>query len=421
MKILFFADNYPPERNAAATRVSERARYWVEWGHEVTVITSVPNFPEGKIHEGYRNRWYQTEFIEGVKVVRVKTFIAANEGFVLRILDFLSYMIVAFVAGLFSGRPDIVTSTSPQFFAAVAAAAVARLRGLPYVFELGDLWPASVTAVGAMKRNVAIRLLERLELALYRLSDRIISLTYSFREDLVARGVDASKVDVIINGVDLRRYSPRERDAEAGRETGIGDEFVVGYIGTHGMAHRLECVVQAAARIEESKGVRFLFVGSGAGRAAAMEEAFRLATVNTIFVTAQPKEKMPRYWSLCDAALVHLRGLPIFTTVIPSKIFEAMGMGIPILFAGPEGEASEIVRRENAGIVVPPENPEALADAVLRLRNDRGLVRELAANSLAAAPRYSREAQARAVLDSYAAAITQRLSPKSLPIERKDS
>src|SRR5579862_5639381 len=189
MNILFIADNFPPERNAQASRVYERACYWVRWGHQVTVLTCFPNFPEGKLFPGYRNRLWAEEEMGGIRVVRVKTFIAPNVGRVLRIVDYLSFMISSFWAGLTLPRPDVVVTTSPQFFAAVGGSALTAVRRLPFVLEISDLWPDSIVAVGAMKRNFMLRWLEKLELLLYRRAARIVVLTPAFRENLVRRGV----------------------------------------------------------------------------------------------------------------------------------------------------------------------------------------------------------------------------------------
>lgn len=405
MKILFLTDNFPPERNAPATRVYEHACYWVKWGHEVTVITGAPNFPEGKVFPGYRNRWYAAETIDGIRVVRVKTFITANEGVFLRTLDYLSFMASGFVGGLVQKTPDVVVATSPQFFTAVAGWALAGARRTPYVFELRDLWPASIAAVGAMDGKGFFGLLERLELFLYRRASAVVAVTDAFKRDLVRRGIDAEKISVVINGVDLPRYAPRPRDRELSAAWDLEGRFVVGYVGTHGMAHALEKVLDAAERLAGVPDVRFLFVGGGAGKEKLVEEAARRKLSNVTLVPFQPKESMPRVWSLCDVALVHLRDTPVFETVIPSKIFEAMGMGLPVLLAGPKGEASRIVEGEGIGAWVPPEDPAALAGGVLKFRDDEGFRRRCAAASLAAAPRYSREAKARnmlAVLESVA-------------------
>jgi len=398
MKILFLADNFPPERNAQASRVYERACYWAKWGHDVTVITCAPNFPEGKLYRGYRNRWYQTEEMSGIRVVRVKTFIAANAGTVLRVIDFLSFMITASCAALLERRPSVLIATSPQFFAAVAGCFVSLVRRVPFIFELSDLWPDSIVAVGAMKKGLALRWLEKLELLLYRRAAAVVALTAAFKQNLVRRGIPAQKVAVVINGVDLARYQPRGKDTALASEWGIAsDEFVIGYIGTHGMAHALVNVLHSAERTQAAR-IRYLFVGTGAERERLVKQATELGLKNVTFVPPQPKERMPAFWSLCDVALIHLKDSPAFEAVIPSKIFEAMGMGLPLLIASPPGEAAQIVLTQEAGIWVRAEDPGLLAAAAMRLDGDRELVARLARNSLAAAPRFTRERQARDML-----------------------
>lgn len=407
MKILFFTENFPPETNAAATRVYERAVYWAKWGYDVTVITCQPNFPHGKLFDGYRNS-YATETMSDIKVVRVKTFIAANRGVISRVFDFLSFMMMGYLAARKEPRPDVVVSTSPQFFAAVAAWWFAKRRNLKYVFELGDLWPASIAAVGAMKPNLGLRLLEKLELKMYRDADAVVALTKSFKENLISRGIPADKVHVVINGVDLWRYGPRPRNEELASVANLPDDvFVIGYMGTHGMAHALGNVLSAAAKLRDYHNIIFLFVGAGAERSALMARAQSEKLTNVRFIPPQPKEAMPEVWSLCDLALVHLKNSNIFAGVIPSKIFEAMGMGLPILFAGPRGEASEIIDKAGAGLIVAAENPGALANAARELCDNRDLRDTAAQKSHTAADQYSREAQARNMMDVLEQVVAQ--------------
>ena len=397
MKILFLTENFPPETNAAATRVHERACYWVRWGHSVTVVTCAPNFPHGVLFDGYSNRWHQTDIVDGIRVVRVKTFIAANRGVVLRSLDFLSFGATGLVAALFETRPDIVVATSPQLFAAVAGYGVGALRRLPFVFELGDLWPASIAALGAIRYSLPLNVLELVELFLYRRAAAIIALTAGIKDDLVTRGIPSGKVAVVRNGVDLLRYEPRVRDELLARKWDIRDEFIVGYVGTHGMAHALRNVLDAAELLVDSPDILFLLVGAGAERESLVADAARRGLNNIRFHEMQTKEMVPAVLSLCDVALAHLKNIPIFSGAIPSKIFEAMGMGIPILLAAPRGEASGLISG-NGGVWVPPENPWALADAIRTLRNDPLMRARLSAAGLAAAPHHSRECHARDLL-----------------------
>jgi colanic acid biosynthesis glycosyl transferase WcaI len=411
MDILFLTENFPPEGNAAASRVFERACYWVRWGHNVTVITTAPNFPSGKVYAGYKNHWYHVETIDGIRVVRVKTFIAANEGFFRRTLDFLSFMFTAVLAGLFQKRPDVIVATSPQFFTAIGGWLLGALRRIPFVIEVGDLFSASVVAVGAMKPSPLVIIIEKLELFIYRNAAAIVALTEAFKSDLVSRHIDPGKIWVVINGVDLPRYSPRPRNAEMTNAFGIGDRFVVGYMGTLGMAHGLETALDAAELIRDDDSVCFVFVGGGAAKAKLIEKAESRNLKNVIFMPTQPKARMPEAWSLCDVALVHLKNEPIFATVIPSKIFEAMAMGLPLLAAIPKGEASKIIAQENAGVIVPPGDPPALVEAVRRFRDDRQARQIIAKCSLAAAPRYSRERQAEKMLDVLDAVVYGKLPP----------
>lgn len=394
MKILFLSDNFPPEGNAPATRLYEHAIRWVRAGHEVTVVTCAPNFPEGKLFAGYRNRWRQAEEIDGIRVVRVKTYITANEGFLKRTLDYLSFMLMGFVMGLFERRPDVVVATSPQFFCAIGGWALSVAKRRPFVFELRDLWPASIMAVGAMKKSLVIRVLEKIELFLYRRAKAIISVTESFCEDLVSRGVPREKIHVVINGVDLDRYEPRPRDAELEREFGLAGKFVAGYMGTHGMAHALPKVLEAAELLLHREDIAFFFAGSGAERAKVERLVEEKKLHNVRLIPRQPKERMPALWSACDLSIVPLRNTPVFATVIPSKIFEAMGMGVPILMSLPEGEGTGIVRSTGSGVCVPPEDPEAMAEAIVALADDPNRMAGLRTTARAAAPLYSRDNQA---------------------------
>lgn len=399
MHILFLSDNFPPEGNAPATRTYEHAREWVKLGHRVTVITCAPNFPEGKVYAGYKNRWCQREIISGINVVRVKTYITANEGFAKRILDYISFAVMACFIGLFQKKPDVIVSTSPQFFCACGGWLLSVLRFKPWVFELRDIWPASITAVGAMEKSRVISLLEKLEMFLYRRADRIVAVTNSFKTELVQRGINAEKIDVVINGVDLKTYYPvQEKNSALAEQYGLQNKFVVAYIGTHGMAHALDKVLDCAALLQEHKEICFLFAGGGAARAEVERSVTQRGLLNVTLIPRQPKDMMPALWSLCDVSLISLRDTPLFEKVIPSKIFESMGMGLPMIITCPDGEATAIVRETNSGIVVPPEQPQALAEAVLGLYKNVDQCKVLSKNSFDAAPLYDRQLMASKML-----------------------
>lgn len=400
MRILFLTDNFPPEVNAPANRTFEHCREWARAGHAVTVVTGVPNFPAGKVFAGYRNRLWQTERIDGVRVIRVWTYIAANAGFGRRVLDYLSFMLAAILAAPFAGRADVVIATSPQFFTACAGWVVSLLKRTPFVFELRDLWPASIRAVGAVREGPMLRGLEALELFLYRRAAAIVSVTGSFREDLVRRGIDPGKIEIVTNGVDRAHFFPRAKNPALVDRLGLADCFVAGYVGTIGMAHGLETVLEAAAIMQRRPGgddVRFLLLGDGAARPSLEARAASMGLGNLTFLDPVPRDRVPDYLAVLDAAVIHLRDEPLFRTVIPSKLFECMAMGIPVLHGVP-GESAEIVEREGVGICFGSGDSEALCAAIETLRSRPNLAKTLAGNGIAAAGRYERTALAARLL-----------------------
>lgn len=397
MRILFVTDFFPPETNAAASRVYERARYWVRWGHEVTVLTSAPNFPAGRVYEGYSNRWYQREQVDGIEVVRVKTFISRNEGKWRRGLDFVSFLMTALPVGLLLRAPDVVAATSPNFFAGLSGCCIALLKRRPFVLEVGDLWPAFIVSLGAMRRSLLLKILEQMEMFMYRRAERIICVSGGFKTNLVSRGVPEDKVVVVLNGVELQMFMPGDPDPRDFERFGIQRGFTIGYYGTFGAAHGLTSVLDAA---KELPAVQFLFVGDGAGAEDLREKVVELQLDNITILPAQKRSQMPVLWRLCDVALVQLKDLPLLNSAIPSKIFEAMATAKPILLVAPEGDASQIVESEQCGLHVAPGDPAGLVAAVARLFHDQELRGQLGARASQASVRYSREQQARRVLET---------------------
>lgn len=399
MHILFLTDNFPPETNAPASRTFEHARRWVAAGHRVTVVTGAPNFPSGKIHEGYRNSLWSREDIDGIDVVRVWTYITANEGFLKRTLDYVSFMVAAILASPFLPRPDVIVGTSPQFFTPCAALVVSWWRRRPFVFELRDLWPDSIVAVGAMRETLAIRLLRKLEYFLYRRAARIVSVTNSFKRVLGANGIDPEKIAVVPNGVDLEAYQPGPKPPELARRLNLEGKFVAAYVGTVGMAHGIGTLLDAARHLRERADIAFVVVGTGAQQVELAETAKKEGLSNVIFVGAVSKAEVRDYWRLCDVAVVLLRDTPLFRHVIPSKMFEAMGMERAIVL-GVKGESEGILLESGAGVTIPPEDAAALAKAVTALADDRHRCESLGKKGrIHAAEKFNREVLASRMCD----------------------
>ncbi|MGV3468686.1 glycosyltransferase family 4 protein [Limnobacter sp.] len=401
MHILFLTDNFPPEVNAPASRTFEHCVEWVKAGHRVTVITGAPNFPRGKVFGGYRNRIWQRETMAGIHVIRVWTYIAANEGFAKRTLDYLSFMVASFLSSLFVRRVDVIVGTSPQFFTVCAAYASSLFKRVPWVFELRDIWPESIRVVGAIKQNQALDLLEKVELFLYHKANAIVSVTHAFRTSLIRRGVSGDKIQVVTNGVDVSRFTPRNKDDELLQLHGLQGKFVAGYIGTHGLAHALDTVLDAAKALKttaDGNRFRFILLGDGANKAALQKRARVEGLDNIIFVDSVSKDQVVRYWSVLDASIIHLKKDELFTTVIPSKLFECMGMAIPVLH-GVEGESARIVESEDVGLLFEPENPEGLVNCLRRLADDPELFARFKTNGPLGAKRYDRSSLAGVMLE----------------------
>jgi len=372
MKLLFITDNFPPETNAPATRTYEHCKEWVKKGTEVTIITCAPNFPQGKVYEGYKNRLFQKEEIDGIEVIRVWSYITANEGFSKRVLDYVSFAFMAFWAGLFQ-KYDVIIATSPQFFTTWTASALSKIRRKPWIFELRDLWPESIRTVGAMKQSRVLDWLKKVELWLYKDAAKVVAVTDAFKQNLIDRGIDAEKIEVVTNGANLELYEKREKDENLLSFLGLEGKFVVGYIGTHGMAHSLDFIATAISKIEDDS-IHFLFVGGGAAKAGLVASVEKRGLKNVTLLDPVAKAEVPGYLSIIDVSLAPLKKSDTFKTVIPSKIFEASAMGKPTLL-GVEGQAQEIMEHYGAGICFEPENEKDFLDKVKLLKDDKALYR----------------------------------------------
>lgn len=397
MRILFLTDNFPPEVNAPATRTYEHAKEWIEAGAEVTVITCNPNFPQGKIFDGYTNKLKQVEEFEGMKVIRVWTYMTANEGFLKRTLDYVSFAIMSSIFGLFE-KADVIIATSPQFFTTWSGWFLSKLKNKPWIFELRDLWPESIATVGAMnKESRMFKFLEKIELGLYRSAHLVIPNTPAFKTNLINRGIPANKMHVIPNGANLELFDSSRKNTELKDKLGIKEDFVVGYIGTHGLAHSLDFVVESIAKAG-FEDVHFLFIGDGAEKEKIKGIAKSAQLKNVSFLDPIPKEKIPDYLAMTDASLVPLKKSDTFKTVIPSKIFEACAMGKPIIL-GVEGQAKALVSEFEAGVYFEPENTIEFIGAVNMLKNDKKFYKSISQNTLKLARAYDRKKLANEMLD----------------------
>ncbi len=365
--ILFITPYFPPEKAAPAVRLSETAIRLVKCGHQVTVLTTVPNYPTGIVPPEYRGHLIQQETLEGVRVVRIWSYTSPNRGFARRILAQLSFGCLAPILGCKAvGNPDIIIVESPPLFDAIAARLLAWYKHCPFIFLVSDLWPESAVQLGVLRNRMLIRLAEWLEWSTYQRASLIWAVTDGIRQSLLQRGLPTEHVFLLTNGVDTTKFRPLPQ-VQARAELEWDDQFTVLYAGTHGLAQGLTTVLDAAELLRERTDIRFVLLGDGAAKADLVIQAQQRDLKNITFLDPEPHERMPLILASADICLVPLRKVPLFEGALPSKMYEAMACARPIVL-GVEGEARQMVEQEaSAGLAVEPENAEALVEAILYL------------------------------------------------------
>jgi len=345
------------------------------------VLTGFPNHPTGVVPPAYRKKVWRLvarEQCDGVDVVRTWLLPFPNRRTYERMLNYSSFCVSAASTGLFLSRPDVVIATSPQLLVALSGCWLARCKRVPFVFEVRDLWPESLAAVGAGKKNSILhRSLSKIAGFLYRQCDRIVVVTPAFEDHLVKYWrMPREKISVVENGVETQQFAPQSA-TELRRELGVQEKFVVSYIGTMGMAHGLETILDAAAQLQHrSAEIVFLMVGEGAEKDRITALARQRGLNNVLFIDQQAREQVPAYISASDVCLVPLRKNELFKTVIPTKMLEFMSCARPVIL-GVDGQARGIVEEARAGLAIEPENSAALANAICYLAANREIAREM--------------------------------------------
>lgn len=376
MRIVIVSHYFPPEIGAPQARLSDLARMWAEAGHDVHVVTGMPNHPTGIVPQEYRGRIRVSERVDGYRVTRCWLYATPNEGILKKSLGHLSFMVSSVALGFRRiGRPDVIVVSSPTFFSIGSAWVLARLKRSRLVVEIRDLWPAIFVELGVLTNRRAIAVLERLELAAYRASDAIVVVSDGFRDHISARGIPLGKIHTIRNGVDVDRFQVADEPDEQWRaKLGARDDLLVLYIGAHGISQGLSTVVEAAALLTDQP-IHMALVGEGADKQKVVERIQQLGVENVTTHPGVPRDEVQAVLSAADICLVPLRDVPLFTTFIPSKIFELLAAG-KVIVGSVAGESAEILREAGA-LVVAPEDPGALADALRAVANDPDRRREM--------------------------------------------
>jgi glycosyltransferase involved in cell wall biosynthesis len=370
MRIIIVTHYFPPETGAPQARLSGLAAAWAADGDDVIVLTGMPNHPTGVIPPEYRGAIRRRERHDGYRVLRTWLYATPNEGIARKTIGHLSFMISSvLLGGRASGPADVIVVSSPTFFAVGAGWLLARLKRARLVVEVRDLWPAIFSELGMLTSRPVIRLLEWLELAAYAAADTVIVVSDGFRANLIGRGVPAGKVHTIRNGVRPSEFDP-DAPADARLRARLGacpDDCLVLYAGTHGISQGLTSVADTAAQLT-AEAIRFAFVGEGADKQRLRHRVTEHGLRNVTLLSAIPHEQVPALLAAADICLVPLRNVPLFSSFIPSKMFEYLAAGKPVVGAL-AGEAAQILREAGAW-VVPPADSRALADAIRTLAAD---------------------------------------------------
>lgn len=365
MRIAYVCHYFVPEPAAPAARVHELSRAWVQAGHQVTVVTAFPNFPTGVVPAAYRGTLATAEWLDGIRVLRNWLYARPNRGVGNRGFSHLSFMVTAVLFGLPRlGPVDVVIASSPTLFSAVSGWLIARLKRAPFVMEVRDLWPEAFVEVGVMRPGMGVRVLSWLARFLYRQAALVVPVTHGFADRLAEQGVPRSKLEVVPNGADTRLFTPAADASDAKARLGLAGRFIALYAGSHGLSHGLGALLEAAGRQPD---VTYLLVGDGAAKPDLEAQRRERGLSNVVMLPSVPKQEVPALYAAADVSLVPLRNVPIFGTFIPSKLFEALAAGKPVVGAV-RGEARAILERSGGALVVEPEDGAAIAEAVATLR-----------------------------------------------------
>ncbi len=381
MRFTILTQYFPPEVGAPQVRLREIALELQRQGHEVTVVTAMPNYPVGKVFPEYRWRVLSRETVCGLPVIRSWIYPATGRNILRRLLNYFSFTISSFFGCWLAPRPDLLLVESPPLFLGITAYLISRLRRIPYIFNVSDLWPDSAKELGIIENQTLLSVTAKLERFLYRKAWKISGQTLGILDRIEVKGIPRSHLVFLPNGVNLEAFKRVPVNGEVNKWVNPGQIPFV-YAGTHGFAQGLDVIIEAAKILREHEQLVFLFIGEGPDKKRLQQLAGQYRLQNVRFIPAQPVEKMAAFFSCSRASIVPLKKMDLFKGARPSKIFPSLACQTPIIYCG-EGEAADLIREENCGRVVPPEFPERLAEAVLDLARDTCLADRMGENGRA--------------------------------------
>jgi colanic acid biosynthesis glycosyl transferase WcaI len=406
LSVLFLTPYYPPEVGAPQARIYELALRLQQKGHQVSVLTTFPNYPSGVVPKEWRGQLFWKGEDHGIKVYRTWSYATPNKGFYKRILGQLSFVVSSCLAGLFLPRVDAIIVESPPLFDGFAGVFLSTFKRAPYILNVADLWLDAAVQMGMLRNPRLIRLARQVESYFYRRSAIVFAVTSGVRRDIVDSGILEQKVILFRNAVDTEFFTPLPPQPDVRRELGAKDgDLLVMYAGTLGMAQQVDAIVDAAALFHQdgNSAVQFVFLGDGSEKDNLSRKAQDLGLNNVRFLGVHPKSRMPALLGAADCVLVSVRDLKVLESALPTKMFEAMACCKPVVLAA-RGEAAEALAEARAGVSAQPGDPVSIHDAILRLQQQPEQRREMGQNGrlyvLAHFSRDQRAGQLSQILDT---------------------
>ena len=395
MRILIITQYFPPEIEAGGFRMYDFGQRLVAKGHEICILTGMPNFPMGIKPKGYRYKLFRYEYTKGLHIFRSYVYPTKNTGLFKRLVNYFSFAVSSIIASVMIPKVDVVICTSPPLFSGIPGLVISKLRGVPFVFDVRDIWPKAAIGLGLITNPSVIKLLEKLEECLYRHADRVVVVTSGYGDSISQKGISVDKIAHISNGVDTELIKAGEKQNRVRKELGIEGKFIALYAGTHGVSQGLQTLLEAARTLEIHKDIVFILIGEGAEKDALKQQAAKEKLGNILFLDQVPKSEIVDYLVAADICVVLLRKLDIFLETVPSKIYEFMAAEKPIVL-GVYGEAEKILKEAQAGISFEPENADELVEAIMKVKSDPELMKQFGRNGrIAAEQKFSRHVLAR--------------------------
>lgn len=375
LHIMFMAQCYAPEEVSAAVLITELAEDLAKRGHAVTMVTGVPNYPYGRVFHGYRNKIFQAECLNSVRVIRTWRFISPSKVFWQRIIHYGTYSGTALFGGMMAGRPDILVNYSPPLPLGLSAWLLSRTWRIPWVLQLEDLYPEAAVAAGILRNRRMISFFSSMERFIYRKATHISLISERFRQNLIGKGVEPPKMTLIPVWADPEAVRPLPKENGFRKLHGLSNQFVVMYAGNIGHTSSLEDVLWAAEKLKGEPGLFFVILGEGVKKPILQEMARTKGLENVLFLPYQPREIFAEMMAAADLSLVTLNQASSLSS-LPSKTFNIMASARPILsVTPPDSEIANLITEAQCGIIVPPNQPVMLAEKILNLkRNGKGLM-----------------------------------------------